>query len=136
MASVPVEIRGTLYDLQTKSARQVFIQGEAYRSDVSVGHPLPPGGGGGGGEPPGTWGGSGEPFPGYGLPGQPPGTWGGSGEPFPGWGLPKPPEGPPPTGEPDDCGFIKAPPEGGGWAYHEKYGWMLDPPAGAAQPKG
>lgn len=44
--------------------------------------------------PPGIWGGSNEPFPGYGLPeggkppGSPPGIWGGSNEPFPGYGLP------------------------------------------------
>lgn len=51
-------------------------------------HPIAPGG-----PPPGTWGGSGQPFPGYGLPGQPPGTWGGSGQPFPGYGLPGQPPG-------------------------------------------
>lgn len=42
--------------------------------------------------PTGIWGGSNEPFPGYGLPpfgpGRPPGMWGGSNEPFPGYGLP------------------------------------------------
>lgn len=32
--------------------------------------------------PPGIWGPT-DPRPGYGLPGQPPGTWGGAGEPFP-----------------------------------------------------
>lgn len=48
---------------------------------------MPPGQGGGG-SPPGTWGGSGEPFPGYGLPGQPPGTWGGRPPPYPDHTLP------------------------------------------------
>lgn len=48
MAAVPVEIRGTLYDLASKSSRQVFIQGSAVRSDVGVGGGpiIPPSGNG------------------------------------------------------------------------------------------
>lgn len=80
---------------------------------------------GGGGNPPGIWGGSNEPFPGWGLPpagtkppsGSPPGTWGGSGQPFPNPPIPIYPGGtpnPPGTwggsGEPFP-GY--GPPEGG-----------------------
>lgn len=52
MAGLPVEIRGTLYDLQSKSSRQVYLVGEATRSDVGIGGgPIyppdkPPGGNG------------------------------------------------------------------------------------------
>lgn len=49
MAAVPVEIRGTLYDLANKSSRQVYLVGELARSDVQIGGgPIypPPGGGG------------------------------------------------------------------------------------------
>lgn len=56
MAAVPVEIRGTEYDLLNRTTRQVFIVGELARSDLSVGGGpiIPPGngGGGGGGRPP------------------------------------------------------------------------------------
>lgn len=55
--------------------------------------------------------------------------------PHPEHPIAQPPEGPPPEGPPDQDGFIKPPPAAGGWAYHEKYEWMYDPPAGAAQPK-
>lgn len=79
MAAVPIEIRGTLYDLQTKSSREVFLQGSAALSGVGVGGGpvIPPG------SPPGIWGGPIDPYPDHGLPGRPPGTWGGAGEPFP-----------------------------------------------------
>jgi hypothetical protein len=91
MASVPIEVRGTLYDLQTKSSRQVFLVGEASLSGVGVGGgPIippdkPPG------SPPGIWGPT-DPrpnppiaFPPGWVGGVPPGGW--------------PPDGPPPNVE-------------------------------------
>lgn len=108
-------------------------------------------------KPPGMWGGSNEPFPGYGLPGgqpkppgSPPGTWGGAGEPFPGYGLPPsygiwPSPGhpahpiviPPPTEgpQPPADGMAKPPPPNGGWGYSTEYGWGYFPGSQGAGPK-
>lgn len=48
MAAVPVELRGTLYDLASKSSRQVFITADLTKSGVGVGGgPIIPGNGGG-----------------------------------------------------------------------------------------
>lgn len=131
MAAVEITISGVLYDKYSRTTRPVVLIGEASLTGVGVGGgPLP----GGPGDPPGTWGGSGEPFPGWGLPGQPPRPWGGGNEPFPTPPIHLPPE-PPPTGTPDDDGFIKPPPSGGGgWAYHEDYGWLYAPPGGKPHP--
>lgn len=68
--------------------------------------------------------------PGYGYPERPV---------DPGYGIPGPPYDPP-TGSPPEGpvgadGFIKSPPEGGGWGYHPTYGWMLDPGPEGAGPK-
>lgn len=99
MAALPVEIRGTLYDLMSKSSRQVYIVGDAIRSDVGIGGGpvIPPeGGSGGDGKPPGIWGGPIDPYPGHPLP-EPPGK---------------------PTEPPEPPSADKPPPPGGGW------GWM------------
>ena len=77
MAEIPVQLRGTLYDLMTKSARQVFFDGVAWRSDVGIGGGpvFPPSGGGGPVDP-----GYGYPErpvdPGWGVPERPPHIWG------------------------------------------------------------
>lgn len=48
MAAISLDYRATLYDLRTKSSREVFLSGVAYRSDVSVGGgPVLPDNGGG-----------------------------------------------------------------------------------------
>lgn len=142
MAEVLVQISGVLYDKLARTERPVLLQGMASLVGLGVGGGpvLPPEGGGG--SPPGIWGGPIDPYPGHPLPqppgggGRPPGIWGGPIDPYPGHPLPEPPGGGvPPEGPPDSDGFIKPPPEGGGWAYHEKYAWMYDPPAGAAGPK-
>ena len=116
MAAVPVELRGTLYDLQTKSARQVYIVAEMHRSDLSVGGgPVyPPGGDG-----------------------KPPGTWGGAGEGFPTPPIHLPPiEGPPGGGAPPPDGGDKPPPDGGGWGFVGEWSkWGYFPGPGQAQPK-
>lgn len=105
-------------------------------NDPRPGWGLPPAGPG---RPPGTWGGSGEPFPGYGLPGAPPGTWGGSGEPFPGWGLPPPgyePEEPPSTIVPEGKALVLLyiPGEGFKAAIIPKPGPGYTPPSGGDRP--
>lgn len=137
MAAVEVTIRATEYDLLNRTQRQVVLIGEAMLTGLGVGGgPMPPGPG----NPPGIWGGGNEPFPTPpianvpGAPGyRPPGIWGGPIDPYPDHGLPQPPT-EPPTGTPDDDGFLKPPPEGGGWAYHEDYGWMYAPKPGGATP--
>lgn len=145
MAEVLVQISGVLYDKLSRTERPVLLQGAASLLGLGVGGGpvIPPEGGGG--LPDHIWGGGNVPMPtppianvpgapGYRPPGSPPGIWGGPIDPYPGHPLPEPPQ-TPPEGPPDENGFIKPPPEGGGWAYHEKYAWMYDPPAGAAQPK-
>ena len=133
MAEVLVQIRGTLYDLASKSSRQVLLQGDASLVGLGVGGgPIYPPEGGGPGEPPGIWGGGNVPMPTPpianvpGAPGyRPPGIWGGGNEPFPtppiwlppgypGAGPPsvQPPEPPQPGSPPTPV----PPPEGsGGW---------------------
>lgn len=115
MAALPVEIRATLYDLASKSSRQVYLVGDLVRSDVGVGGgPILPPSGGGNGKPPGIWGGSNEPFP------------------TPPIYLPEPPPDPPTNpSEP------KPPPPGGGWGWHPEYGWGYFPMTGGKpQPPG
>lgn len=120
MAAIKATFNGVIIDLYGRViSGPVKIVGELMYSDRGVGGgPLPggPGDGGGGGDPPGIWGGPIDPYPDHGLP------------------VPQPPI-KPPEGPADDNGFIKPPPAEGGWAYHQTYGWMYDPPAGAAQPK-
>ena len=116
MAAVPVEIRGTLYDLASKSTRQVYLVGEAVRSDVGVGGGPMPGG------DLGFWGGYRPPYVDAGPPGQQPdGIWGGYRPPYVDAGLPMPqPPDPPidvvPPGTPPDEVVKAAPP--GGWGYY------------------
>lgn len=103
MAAVPVEIRGTLYDLHSRTQRQVYIVGEAARSDLSIGGGpvIPPGGGDG------IWG-----------PGDP---------------RPQPPiHIPPVPPDPPEGGGNKPPPPGGGWGYVAEpgYGWAYYPAGG------
>lgn len=134
MAALPVEIRGTLYDLQTKSSRQVYIVGEAHRSDVGVGGgPILPGG-----DPPGTWGGAGEPFPTPpihlppGSGGSPPVIWGPN-DPRPTPPIYLPPDTPPPIDM--TPGGEKPPPEGAaGWGYYDGR-WGFFPAPTDAGPK-
>jgi len=99
------------------------------------------------GTPPGIWGPTDprpeNPIPIYpgGTP-NPPGIWGPtdprptnpiSGIP----GLPgyEPPPIDPPTNPPDSNGWLKPPPEDGGWGYHEDHGWVYKPGAGSPSPK-
>jgi len=113
MAAIPVEVRGTLYDLQTKSSRQVFLVGEASRSDLQVG---------------------GGPMPGGDL-----GIWGPT-DPRPTPPIHLPPEQPPevPPGTPPNS-VVKAAPEGGGWGYYTDENSALyaayRPAAGGAGPR-
>lgn len=132
MAALPVEIRGTLYDLMTKSSRQVYIVGDAFRSDVGVGGGpiMPPDQGGGSPGSPAfpIWGPPGTDFPD--KPGYPP---------VAGHPLPQPPEGPPEGGQPPDPPTAdKPPPAGaGGWGWMasaSRWGYFPDP--SQAQPKG
>lgn len=137
MAEVLVQISGVLYDKLSRTERPVLLQGMASLVGLGVGGgPIVPGG-----DPPHIWGGGNEPFPTPpianvpGAPGyRPPlGIWGGGNVPMPSPpianvpGLPPMPDEPPPEGPPDQDGFIKPPPPQGGWAYHQTYGWMLDP---------
>lgn len=131
MAEVPVMINGMIYDKQWRTARPVVLYGMASYADREIGGgPIypgqpPSGGGGGGGEHPAfpIWGPPGTVFPpGPGYP------------PVAGHPLPEPPTETPP-GEAGDDGFVKPPPEGGGWGYSEAYGWMYKPQAGQAGPK-
>ena len=111
MAAVAVQIRGTLYDLQSKSSRQVLLQGEASLLGLEIGGGpiIPPEGGGGGGDPPGIWGGGNVPMPNPpianvpGAPGyRPPGDhiWGGGNVPMPNPPIYLPPEQVPPNMKP------------------------------------
>jgi hypothetical protein len=113
MAAVPVEIRATLYDLASKSSRQVYIVGDLVRSGVGVGGGpiVPPGNGGG--QPPGIWGGGNEPFP------------------TPPIAIPRPPTEPPPDGA------DKPPPADGGWGFVAEWSaWGYFPGPTEAGPKG
>jgi hypothetical protein len=129
MSSVPIMVSGVLWDHANKSGRAVTLMGEATIVGLGVGGgPVFPD------QPPAT---------------QPPGTptfpiWGPPGidlppkpgyPPVAGHPLPEPPPTEPPTGTPDDDGFIKTPPPGGGWAYHNEYQWLYSPGPGAAGPK-
>lgn len=97
MAAVEITFRGTEYDLQNKSSRQVVLIGEAFLTNVGIGGGpiIPPG------QPPGIWGPT-DPRP------TPPIHWGPGGEvggpPVIGGGpiIPVPPETPnvPPPGSP------------------------------------
>ena len=54
--------------------------------------------------------------------------------PVAGHPLPDPPQ-QPPTGTPDEDGFIKPPPPNGGWGYHEDLGWLWSPGTSNPGPK-
>lgn len=60
MAAVPMSFRCTLYDLMSKSSREVFLEGDAYITGLGVGggpiYPPSQPPGGGDGKPPGIWG--------------------------------------------------------------------------------
>lgn len=130
MAAVEVTISGVLYDKHRRTMQNVVLIGEASLTGVGIGGgPLPGGGGSGDAHPehpiyspPGIWGPT-DPRPNNPISGIP--------------GLPgyTPPPITPPEGPPDGNGFIKPPPAEGGWAYHQTYAWMYDPPAGSAGPK-
>ena len=134
MAEVPIQINGILWNKVWKRGEPVVLYGMASIVGLEVGGGpiMPPEGGGG--EP-------GIPtfpiagYPDFPYPSQPiyrPGYPGGSPPPnLPGG---RPPE-QPPEGPADENGFIKPPPEGGGWAFHEQYGWMYKPQEGQAGPK-
>lgn len=157
MAEVPVTMNGVLFDLYGRTTQRVVFIGDASLTGLGVGggpmpggpplgfwggvapplptHPIAPGG-----PPPGIWPSPGVPTHPIAPGGPPPGIWGGGNEPFPTppipiypGGSPNPPE--PPTGTPDEDGFIKPPPAEGGWAYHEDYAWMYAPSPGSAGPK-
>ena len=130
MASVALQIRGTLYDLQAKTSRQVVLMGEASLLGLEIGGGpiLPPDGGGGNGDH--IWGGGNVPMPSPpianvpGAPGyRPPGDhiWGGGNEPFPTPPIFIPPNVPPTLTpphqpQPGDPVTPVPPPEGsGGW---------------------
>jgi hypothetical protein len=118
MAALPVEIRGTLYDLQSKSSRQVYIVGDAIKSGVGIGGgPVIPPSGGNGDH---IWGPT-DPRPTHpiaGIPG------------LPGYIPPIPTEPPPSGGD-------KPPPEdSGGWGFVAEWSrWGYFPAEGEAQPK-
>ena len=123
MAAVEVTISGVLYDKLNRTVQNVVLIGEASLTGLGVGGGpiIPPGGGGG--SPPGIWGPN-DPRP------NPPIAF------PPGWVGGIPPEGwNPPEGSGDDQGFIKPPPENGGWGYHEDYGWGYYPGKSGAGPK-
>jgi hypothetical protein len=145
MAAVPITISGVLCDKYGRTIQPVTIVGEATLTGLGVGGGpiVPPGQPGG---PDHIWGPT-DPFPTPpianvpGAPGyRPPGDhiWGPT-DPRPTPpianvpGLPPMPD-EPPAGSADEDGFIKPPPDGGGWAYHEDYGWMYSPGASAGQP--
>lgn len=142
MASVSITVDGVLWDKALKAGRAVTLVGEAVYTDLVVGlppmsgntpaHPIAPGGsppvvGGGPIYPPEVGGGPIFPPEIGGGPIIPPET------PIP----PEPPIDtiPPPETEPDEDGFLKSPPEGGGWALHETYGWGFYPSATYPGPK-
>lgn len=88
-----------------------------------------------GGQPPGTWGGAGQPFPGYGLPGgdgKPPTMWPGT----PGHDLPElPPSTWPPSGDRPGNPIVLPPNTiGGGPIYPEVPGHPLPQPPGTVWP--
>jgi hypothetical protein len=125
MATVPVTLIGVVYTDKTGNApHPVTIVAEMHTTGLSVGGgPMP-----GGPQPPlGIWGGPFDPphaeHPIY----WPPGT-----QPHPDHSLPLPQ---PPTGPADENGFVKPPPPGGGWSYHEDYGWMYSPGGQTPGPK-
>lgn len=129
MASVPVTLVGVAYTDKTGNPpTPVTIVAELYMTGLGVGGGpiVPPG------QPPGIWGGGNVPMP------TPPihlGPGGDIGGPPGIGGGPIIPPTEPPTNPPDDNGFVKPPPEGGGWAYHEEYGWLYSPGGAAAGPK-
>jgi hypothetical protein len=117
MAAVPITIIGIQTDEQ--GSRNVTITGMASITGLGVGGgPITP--------PPA------KPTHPIVLPGDP--SWGSDPHPTHPIVLPDPPV-EPPTGEADEDGFIKPPPENGGWAYHEDHGWLYSPGPGAAGPK-
>jgi hypothetical protein len=147
MAEVPVTLNGVLYDLYGRTTQRVVFIGDAsYTGLAPGGGPMP------GGPPLGFWGGVAPPYPDHGLP-PPVGIWPSPGHPahpispggpppgiWPSPGVPThpiviPPTEPPPVGEADKDGFIKPPPAGGGWAYHEDYKWLYSPSVGSPGPK-
>lgn len=135
MAAVAIEISGLLYDKLKRTTQNVVLRGTAQLIGLEIG--------GGPIYPPEAGGSPGVPTHPIVLPGDP--SWG---DPHPEHPIVMPPSdahpehpivipppGEPPTGEPGDDGFVKPPPEGGGWGYHATYGWMYDPPSSKPQPK-
>lgn len=142
MAAVEVTITGVLYDKLNRTTQQVVLIGEASYTGLGIGggpvippaspgvptHPIY--------YPPGIWGPT-DPrptppianVPGIDNP-NPPGFGAHPEHP-----IVIPPNEIPPDGPADDSGFIKPPPEGGGWGYHPTYGWMYDPPTSKPGPK-
>jgi hypothetical protein len=143
MATIPVTLIGVAYTDKTGNPpTPVTIVAELHYTGLAPGGgPMP------GGPPLGFWGGTAPPFVDAGPPGaQPPsgahpahpiwrpdlGFWGGRPPNYVDIGLPMPQ---PPTGPADENGFIKPPPPGGGWSYHEDYGWMFSPGSQTPVPK-
>ena len=125
MAAVPITLVGMATDESGASHNITFV-GMASLTGLSVG--------GGPARPPlGFWGGRPPEYPDIGGPGPQPPTGGGEHPSHP-IELP-PPQIPPPEGPPDENGFIKPPPQDGGWAYHSEYGWGMYPAPGQPTPK-
>ena len=129
MAAVAVQIRGTLYDLLSRTSRQVLLQGEASLLGLEIGGgPMP-----GGGSPV---------DPSYGIPIErpehpivqpPPGIWGPN-DPRPTPPIYLPPDITPP--DPPAGGADKPPPDAGGWGYVAEWNaWGYFPGPGQAGPK-
>lgn len=137
MAAVPITIVG-IATSDTGATSNVTLVGMASITGLGVGGGPMPGGPGGGGSPPGIWGGGNVPMPSppiANVPGAPGYRPPGGGDAHPEHPIVLPPDQPPPTGEADEDGFIKPPPESGGWGYHEDYGWLYAPGSGSAGPK-
>jgi hypothetical protein len=150
MSSQQVTLVGVAYTDKTGNPPiHLTIVAEMYSTGLGVGGGPMPGG------PPlapthpwvpplGIWGPT-DPRPGTGLPGNQPYPDNSlpGGQPHPDQSLPGPQPVPgwppiamppifypppiPPVGSGDSDGFVKPPPEGGGWAYHESYGWLFSP---------
>lgn len=122
MAAVPIQIDGVLWDHAQKKGTKVSLIGHAFILGLSVG--------GGPIIPPDTTPPDGGLHPEHPIV-LPPDNGGA----HPEHPIVMPPDQPPPTGTPDEDGFLKAPPAEGGWGYHKDYQWLYKPRADQAQPK-